>query len=147
MSSSRTYAPRRADFVTDVDYCAAVETYETAFMQRLALVPPRDFSDGSHADEEYEIDWGVGVPPRQRVERNYALRYQALAREALDAVLDDCCVCYGELTRAKSVTTNCGHTFCASCMTSCLARTSSCPCCRTVVSSLTRYRARRGSRK
>jgi len=138
--SSSTYAPRRADFASDVDYCTAVESYETAFMQRLARVPPQDFSNGAHADEVYEVYWENGTP-RAQPRRCWQLRYRALPREELAVSLDDCGVCYGELTKHKSATTNCGHTLCSSCMTKCLTSTSSCPCCRSTVDTVTRYRA------
>jgi hypothetical protein len=141
---SQFTCPRRSQFDSETAFCAAVQAFEDAFMQRVAMAPPDSgprFSADDDDDVYFEIDNDTDTEtPRRPKPSN---RYTALSREELDAELDDCCVCYRPLTRAKSVTTNCLHTFCGSCMTTCLVHTSSCPCCRTEVNSLMRYRAQR----
>jgi len=135
-----SFAPRRANFTTEADYQAARQAFEDKFMQRLALVAP-----DPHPEVRYEgyFETDDDDASETRVARSVQTRYTALPRSELATPLDACAVCLEGLTRAQSVTTNCKHTFCAPCMTKCLRNTPSCPCCRSAVDTVTRYRARR----
>lgn len=123
---SRTFLPRSSEYATEEEYKAARAVYEAEFMRRLGRVPYEDFSK-----------------KRKRPAPTTKKHFKSLTREQLEERLDECCVCYEELTRAKSVTTSCLHSFCGPCMTKCLQRKASCPCCRQEVLSVTKYRVKR----
>ena len=128
--SRTTFLPRSSEYATEAEYVAARAAFEAEFMRRLGRVPYEDFSKKRKR-------------PASTTTKKH---FKTLAREELEERLDECCVCYGELTRAKSATTSCQHSFCGSCLTKCLQRKASCPCCRQEVSSVTKYRLKR-SRK
>ena len=121
-----SFLPRSSQFATEAEYKAALAVFEAEFMRRLGRVPTQDFST-----------------KKKRPASMTKKHFKTLTCEELEERLDECCVCYSEMTRHKSVTPSCQHTFCAPCMTKCLSRTSSCPYCRTKVDYLTRYRAKR----
>ena len=158
--------PRR---VPGEDYEQTIRLYLDEFKRRLALVPPsppspfQDADDDDDDDDEYlndastdEVDDGdywsdEGTDeydddhPRHFEENpmksvNYALKSVPVA-ELYEKMPDDCCFCMEEVSRAESVTTNCGHSFCGSCFANYRKRT--CPCCRQHVDRLTTYYAYR----
>lgn len=46
----------------------------------------------------------------------------------------ECCICYEEIGATNNnCTTPCGHKFCFTCVSKCLAKNNTCPCCREVL--------------
>jgi hypothetical protein len=55
-------------------------------------------------------------------------------QKAIDAEASvECCVCFEEIGAKNNCVTPCGHAFCFTCMSQCLARSNTCPCCRAVL--------------
>ena len=96
-------------------------------------------------------------PPPRRVPaaaRVAAPKTKAIKQSEMDAVMPDVCgICIDEYTRANSVLTCCGHSFCMSCYTNAAQhaatnpdrtkRKMKCPMCRKESPKLTIYRARK----
>lgn len=87
-------------------------------------------------------------PPADAPRRIRKHNSQVLSRRELDTpVPEPCAICYEVYTRAKSVSTSCGHSFCADCFTtlehSHTRHGMKCPLCRTVEPRITEYRARK----
>jgi len=45
----------------------------------------------------------------------------------------ECCICFEQIGSKNNCTTPCGHQFCFTCMSKCLAQNNTCPCCRSVL--------------
>lgn len=68
----------------------------------------------------------------------YKIKVQKMSMKKLEESMEqDCPLCLEELKRVDCVTTNCKHSYCASCYKK--YKKSSCPCCRQLVVSLTSY--------
>ena len=104
---------------------------------------------GSDAGSGAGSGSGMNVPIRQRKPKSKVVK-----QTELDDVMPDVCgICLEQYTRANSVSTCCGHSFCSSCYTTAVEHASNkpqreervmkCPMCRKVSPKLTVFRARK----
>jgi hypothetical protein len=100
-------------------------------------------SDEESEVEEYE-DYSDDEEDRIREENSERpLNHKVVTmthEEFYQSMEQDCPLCLDEMKRSDCVTTNCNHSYCASCYEKYTKR--SCPCCRQYVNMLTTYQLR-----
>ena len=99
--------------------------------------------DEEYDEDDYDTDTDMESDDEIQREESYTKhlthKYKSLSYEDHHKTMDDaCCFCLEEFTCVDAVTTDCGHSFCATCFDSYKKQTK-CPCCRHSVVSLTRY--------